>query len=107
MTKKKTLPKPKHPAKKKAGGDCPSATCSAIDLANGLRHAADDHNCCKATLTMAADAIIQMSQALHNLAQPLGRTDYTIGKLDGIIRKIAADALIFKQNVQCPSKSGK
>lgn len=28
MTKKKTPPKPKRPAKKKAGGDCPSAPCS-------------------------------------------------------------------------------
>lgn len=27
----KTTSKPKRPAKKKAGGDCPSATCSQLD----------------------------------------------------------------------------
>jgi hypothetical protein len=78
-------------------------TCSALDLANGLRHAADDHECCKGTLNMAADAIIQMAQALNGLAAPLGRADYTVSKLDGIVREIAAEAVIFQQNETSPS----
>lgn len=46
----------------------------------------------------AADAIDQMAEALDGLSQPLGRYDYTVAKLDEVVREIAADALIFKQN---------
>lgn len=88
------------PEKQTASLGSPLMPCSAADLAKGLRHAANDHPCCKVTLTMAADAIIRMAQALNNLAAPLGRTDYTVAKLDGIVRKIAADALIFQQNAE-------
>ena len=74
------------------------STCSADDLSNGLRHAADDHPCCKPTLVAAADAIDQMAEALDGLSQPLGRYDYTVAKLDEVVRRISADALIFEQN---------
>jgi len=32
MPNEKTTSKPKHPAKKKAGGDCPSASCSVLEF---------------------------------------------------------------------------
>ena len=83
--------------------NCPASACFADDLSNGLRHVADDHACCKATLIAAADAIDQMAEALDGLSQPLGRYDYTVAKLDEVVRKIAADALIFKQNVKAES----
>lgn len=37
MPKKKSLMKPKRAAKKKAGGDCPAATCSPIPATKLLR----------------------------------------------------------------------
>jgi hypothetical protein len=92
---------PNQPDNSPANGDCRSAYCSADDLSNGLRHAADDHPCCKPTLLAAADAIDQMAEALDGLSQPLGRYDYTVAKLDEVVRKIAADALILSRTKCC------
>jgi hypothetical protein len=51
-------------------------------------------------LIAAADAIDQMAEALDGLSQPLGRYDYTVAKLDEVVRKIATDALTFEPNVK-------
>lgn len=67
---------------------------NSLAIANGLLHAADDYPCCKATLHAAANIIIQMEHALHELSQPLSRSDYTVAKLDEIVRGIAINALI-------------
>ena len=61
-----------------------SENSQANDLADGLRH--------------AADAIDQMADALNGLSQPLGRSDYTVAKLDKVVQRIAAEALLFKRN---------
>ena len=37
------------------------------DIINGLRHAADDHPCCKKTLQSAADVIDKLSIARHSV----------------------------------------
>jgi hypothetical protein len=37
------------------------------DISNGLRHAADDHPCCKKTLQSAADVIDKLSIARHGV----------------------------------------
>ena len=63
------------------------------DIANELLHAADDHPCCKPTIHSAANIIIRMDHALQELSQPLSRSDYTVAKLDEIVRGIAINAL--------------
>lgn len=84
--------------------NCSASACSVDDLSNGLRHIADDHSCYTPTLIAAADAIDQMAEALDGLSQPLGRMDYTVEQLDEVVRRIASEALNFKQNKNDPQR---
>jgi hypothetical protein len=90
----RAIHQPDNPADK-CFGDLP---CSADNLNDRLRHVAEDHLYCKDTLIAAADAIERMAEALDELSQPLGRSDYTVGQLDNVVRKIATDALTFERN---------
>jgi len=53
--------------------DCSPMTCSVVELANRLRHAADDYPGCNYTLIAAAVRITRMSESLHFLLKDLAQ----------------------------------